>query len=219
MTPKPTFLLVPLAILFAGAAAAQPTVIAETLAPAVDFGAPEDGTFFDIWLFSCPQGGSATVAVDTLPVSGSGADSPLDPAFYVYDSTQTAPDQGNVVAEGDDQFSCAIPTVCGFDCPEAVVECTQGGEYRVMVWTWGDVSVGDYCGQQTGSYLLAVEVFDGPGTTGSSVDPKLGGEPVRVSFPGGPLPPGPAADDVLVVLPLPPIADPPPARGRKGAKP
>lgn len=218
LSPVLLFCLLPLVL---GAAAnAQAAFAVETLPPATADGDPSNGNFVDIWVAYCPTGGSMGVQVDTVPLSAEGgSSSPLDPAFYVFDSTATSLDAAVLVAFGDDEASCTIPTACGYDCPAALFNCTEGGDYRIVVWTWGETLDTVYCGQQTGNYAIQVQAFDGPDGTGSPVDPHLGGEPVQASFPGGPLPSGPAVDDKWVVVPGSPLIAPPPAgKGLRSSK-
>ena len=155
--------------------------------------APASGdSISDLWTFQCPAGGSARIKVDTVPVSGGATSSPLDPIFRVYLDTWPA-----IVASGDDEVSCTVAPVCGFSCPERLIDCLSGGEYTVLVFTSGAVS--GTCGAAWGVYRIEIEVFDalaGGGLSLPAEKVKLGGQEPRRGFAWGFIPAGPAADDV-----------------------
>lgn len=151
-----------------------------------------DGAPFltDVWRFSCLAGGSATVSADTQAISEA-TDTPLDLVLSIFDQA------GLQVAVADDEVTCSVAPVCAYQCPIVTFDCPGSEEMTVQVWTANALG----CGESAGAYQIVVEVFDGPGGTGTSQPASVvrlgGGEPVR-AFPWGRYPWGPAQDDIFV---------------------
>jgi hypothetical protein len=154
---------------------------------------PGEQPLGDLWTFRCPEGGTVTAFVETKDDTDT-AQSDIDPVLLVVDG------QGNVLAEGDDDFACFYPPVCGYQCPRVDnIACGSEGKHSIIVRDFGDAdATGTPC-QEGGGYNLTVEVFDSSGNQSSSERVELGGGPKRgvppYALEFGKAPTGPALDD------------------------
>jgi hypothetical protein len=130
---------------------------------------PGGGFVGDTWTFTCPRGGSFSLAVNTfpdVPVDG-GFASALDPIVEVYDG------RGNLLAVGDDETECTAESLCGAACPVAAATCGRGRNHSVVV---SDAGALEGC-EIGGSYVLAVEILNRSGRSLGENRVKLGGGP------------------------------------------
>jgi hypothetical protein len=105
----------------------------------------------DQWTFYGRRGGTVHLKIDTRDDFGNNT-SGLDPVLILTDS------RGNVLNREDDNTTCSIPQVCGYQCPEFSLTLPADGVYKIIAQDYDSATLTD---QQCngGSYLLS---FEGP---------------------------------------------------------
>lgn len=154
-----------LVVLFVGfglIGAARAAEVRQNEVPDVAFRDEGDLPLGDAWTFSCPVGGTAVLAVDTL-ANNEGL-SRLDLIAYVVDRA------GNLLGIGDDDAECTHPPTCRFACPRINIACGVGPHY-IFVRDYGSDESAEAC-NAGGGYKLTIEVRD---HTGHVIASKLGG--------------------------------------------
>jgi hypothetical protein len=103
----------------------------------------------DEWTFTGFRGQQVHIRVDTRDDFGNNT-SGLDPVLVLKDAND------NVIAEGDDEFACSVPTVCGFNCPEIVATLPRSGRFTIVARDFNSATdTGEQC--NGGSYHLTLE--------------------------------------------------------------
>jgi hypothetical protein len=179
-------LIAPLGVM-ASQASAEPFHRSNWVPNVGQLNVPDEQPLGDLWTFRCPKGSTVTASVDTKDDTDT-AQSDIDPVLLVIDGA------GNVLAEGDDEFTCSYAPVCGYQCPRVENVVCGDGRHSIIVRDFG--AAGALC-QEGGGYNLTVEVFDASGQSSSQIE--LGGGPRRnvpqYALEFGKAPTGPALDD------------------------
>lgn len=99
----------------------------------------------DVWTFAGKAGQRVSFRIDTVGAGPSG----LDLAAELL-----APDGQTILRKADDDFTCTVPTACGFGCPEVRgYVLPADGTYSIVVHDFGDRDDGCDGG---GAYTLSI---------------------------------------------------------------
>lgn len=152
------------------------------------------GIVGDLWRFTCPPGGSVSLAVDTKNDNGNGT-SNLNLRFEIADQ------RGNLLALGDEDMDCSYDSVCGYVCPQVVdLACGLGNPHTIVIYSYPSNASNTLTGQLCtggGGYDLIVSAVNRKGVNVTETGLALGGSAKRFkpTWAGGVGVQGPALDD------------------------
>lgn len=152
------------------------------------------GMLGDLWKFTCPSGGSVSLAVDTKNDNGNGT-SNLNLRFEIADQ------RGNLLALGDEDMDCKYDSVCGYVCPQVVdLACGLGNPHTIVIYSYPSNPSNTLTGQLCtggGGYDLIVSAVDREGANVTERALAIGGSARRFkpTWAGGVGRQGPALDD------------------------
>jgi hypothetical protein len=179
------------ALILLAAAAFSQEVLRTNYVPSGDY---SQGIVGDLWKFTCPPGGSVSVAVDTKNDNGNGT-SNLNLRFEIADR------RGNLLAVADEDMDCQYTSVCGYDCPQVVdLACGLGNPHTIVIYSHPSNAANSHTGQLCtggGGYDLSVSAVNRKGVNVKERVLALGGSAKRFTPPwaGGVGLQGPALDD------------------------